>query len=238
MTRPDRTQFFFDCAGYLSSVVDNNGNQLDFVYEARRSNNWPTKFLRYLTDPTGRRTLTIDYYAKGDTYDYIDDVTWTCKSATNLTNPQIIDHVKQITDVSGRTLTLTYTDKGLLGELIDGAGSGQQKKFQFAYDMTRSRTSSCSRSLTRAGTPPTSPTIPRPPTTCPTSTTGDDRSARRRAALRLRRPRRHRRLTIQTVVTDAENHASTYLMDGKAGRSRPPTPRTRPPRWGGMPTTT
>lgn len=218
MTRPDRTQFFFDCAGYLSSVVDNNGNQLDFVYEARRSNNQPTKFLRYLTDPTGRRTLTIDYYAKGGTYDYIDDVTWTRKSATNLTNPQIIDHVKQITDVSGRTLTLTYTDKGLLGELIDGAGSGQQKKFQFAYDMTQGNKNVKLIKITDPRGNATNLAYYSPPADDPTfnwsTKTVTDRLG---GVLRYAYadPDGTAGQTIQTVVTDAENHASTYLMDGK-----------------------
>ena len=76
LTRPDRTVFFYDCDGYLSSVEDNNGNVMNFTYEVRRSQNKPTKFLRYITDPVGRQTLTIDYWAKGDTYDYIDDATW------------------------------------------------------------------------------------------------------------------------------------------------------------------
>ncbi|NYT95324.1 DNRLRE domain-containing protein, partial [Salinispora sp. H7-4] len=137
LTKPDRTQFYYDCEGFLTSTVDNNGNEMLFTYEERKSNNKPTKFLRYLTDPTGRQTLTIDYYAKGQDYDYIDDTTWTKESATNLTNPHIIDHVSEITDISGRKLTFTYTDKGLLGELIDGAGSSQPKVFEFAYDMTQ-----------------------------------------------------------------------------------------------------
>jgi YD repeat-containing protein len=136
-TRPDRSQFFYDCDGYLSSIEDNNGNVMSFTYEVRRSQNKPTKFLKYLTDPTGRQTLTIDYYAKGDAYSYVDDTTWAKVSATNLTNPKIIDHVKQITDISGRKLSFTYTDKGLLGELVDGAGSTQPKVFAFQYDMTQ-----------------------------------------------------------------------------------------------------
>jgi hypothetical protein len=69
MTSPDRTSFFFDCDGYLSSIEDNNGNVMSFTYEVRRSQNKPTKFLRYITDPTGRQTLTVDYWEKGDTYD-------------------------------------------------------------------------------------------------------------------------------------------------------------------------
>jgi hypothetical protein len=42
---------------------------------------------------------------------------------TNLTNPHIIDQVKSITDVSGRRIDLFYTDKGLMAELVDGAGT-------------------------------------------------------------------------------------------------------------------
>ncbi|MEU4480232.1 DNRLRE domain-containing protein [Micromonospora sp. NPDC023966] len=140
LTKPDRTQFYYDCEGFLTSTVDNNGNEMSFAYEERRSNNKPTKFLKYITDPAGRTTLTLDYYAKGQTYDYIDDTTWAKVRATGgLTNPKIIDHVSQITDISGRKLTFTYTDKGLLGEMIDGAGStnGAPKTFTFAYDMTQ-----------------------------------------------------------------------------------------------------
>ncbi|SCG67212.1 RHS repeat-associated core domain-containing protein [Micromonospora siamensis] len=140
LTKPDRTQFFYDCEGFLTSTVDNNGNEMRFTYEERKSNNAPTKFLKYITDAAGRTTLTLDYYAKGQTFDYIDDVNWTKVRATGgLTNPKIIDHVSQITDISGRKLTFTYTDKGLLGELIDGAGStkGAPKVFSFRYDMTQ-----------------------------------------------------------------------------------------------------
>ncbi|MBM0239183.1 hypothetical protein JNW88_22270 [Micromonospora sp. ATA32] len=85
LTKPDRTQFFYDCEGFLSSTVDNNGNEMVFTYEERKSNNKPTKFLKYITDPTGRITLTLDYYTKGQSYEYINDTTWTRTSATNLT---------------------------------------------------------------------------------------------------------------------------------------------------------
>ncbi|MEV4465897.1 DNRLRE domain-containing protein [Micromonospora echinofusca] len=216
LTKPDRTQFFYDCEGFLSSVVDNNGNEMRFVYEERRSNNKPTKFLRYLLDATGRQTLTVDYYAKGQAFDYIDDTTWTRQSGTNLTNPKIIDHVSQITDISGRRLTFAYTDKGLLGELIDGAGSSQPKVFKFAYDMTQGNKNV---KLVKATDPRGNATelvyhYPQ---------AGDD-------------PKWHWRtksyedrldhLTqfgyvdpdasndIRTTVTDAENHATVYLMDG------------------------
>ncbi|NUT20964.1 MAG: DNRLRE domain-containing protein [Hamadaea sp.] len=138
LTRPDRTVFYYDCDGYLSATEDKNGNLMTFTYEVRRSQNKPTKFLKYVTDATGRQTLTLTYWAKGDTYDYVNDTTWTkVTGQANLTNPKIIDHVRSIVDVSGRTLTFTYTDKGLLGELVDGAGSTQPKVFGFQYDMTQ-----------------------------------------------------------------------------------------------------
>ncbi|SCL69514.1 DNRLRE domain-containing protein [Micromonospora peucetia] len=216
LTKPDRTRFFYDCEGFLSSVVENNGNEMRFVYEERKSNNKPTKFLRYLTDATGRQTLTIDYYAKGQAFDYINDTTWTRQSGTNLTNPKIIDHVSQITDISGRKLTFTYTDKGLLGELIDGAGSSQPKTFKFAYDMTQGNKNV---KLVKATDPRGNATelayhYPQ---------AGDD------PKWHWRTKSYKDRLThltqfgyvdpdatndIRTTVTDAENHATVYLMDG------------------------
>nr|WP_232789022.1 DNRLRE domain-containing protein [Streptomyces odonnellii] len=120
MTRPDRTQFFFDCDGYLSSIVDKNGNTQTYTYASRKSNNKPVKFLQYITDPAGRQSLTVDYYTKSDS-----------------NNPKITDHVKSMTDISGRKLTFEYSDKGLLTELTDGAGSAQPKVFLFEYDATQ-----------------------------------------------------------------------------------------------------
>ncbi|WP_272461567.1 DNRLRE domain-containing protein [Intrasporangium calvum] len=137
MTRPDRTQFFYDCDGFPTSIVDNNGNTMTFTYEARRSQNKPTKFLKYVTDATGRQVLTLDYYDKGDSYPLVSDTAWTVSTATNLTNPFVIDHVRSVTDHTGRQLTFAYTDKGLLGQITDGAGSSQPKVFGFQYDMTQ-----------------------------------------------------------------------------------------------------
>src|SRR5262249_47683057 len=45
LTAPDRTQFWFDCQGYQTAVVDKNGNEADFTYSQRNSNNQPVKFL-------------------------------------------------------------------------------------------------------------------------------------------------------------------------------------------------
>jgi hypothetical protein len=55
MTAPDRTQFWFDCQGYQTAVIDKNGNEADFTYTQRNSNNQPREFLDYITDPTAGR---------------------------------------------------------------------------------------------------------------------------------------------------------------------------------------
>ncbi|WP_214324798.1 DNRLRE domain-containing protein [Nonomuraea sediminis] len=135
-TKPDRTQFFFDDEGFQSAIVDKNGNTMSFTYERRRSNNKPTKFLQYITDAAGRRTLSLDYYAKGQDYTYINDAGQEV-SDTKLTNPHIIDNVQTITDIAGRKVSFTYTDKGLLAKMVDGDGDAQAKTFRFSYDATQ-----------------------------------------------------------------------------------------------------
>lgn len=137
LTRPDGTRFLFGCDGYLMSVVDMNGNTQTFTYEERKSNNKPTKFLKYITDPASRQSLTVEYYNKGDSaYEYIDD-SGVKVSGTNLTNSKIYDHVKSMTDISGRRVSFFYTTKGLLGQFTDGDGSSQPKVFKFTYDATQ-----------------------------------------------------------------------------------------------------
>ncbi len=137
MTRPDGTRFLFGCDGYLTSTVDKNGNTMLFTYEERKSNNKPTKFLTYVTDPASRQTLTVDYFKKGDaSYEYVSG-TGTIATGSNLTNSKIYDHIKSVTDVSGRKINFWYTDKGLLGQFTDGAGSSQPKAFKFTYDATQ-----------------------------------------------------------------------------------------------------
>ncbi|WP_217621540.1 golvesin C-terminal-like domain-containing protein [Streptomyces lunaelactis] len=141
MTRPDGTRFLFGCDGYLTSVIDKNGNTQSFTYEERKSNNKPVKFLKYVTDPAGRQTLTVDYFKKGDaTYEYIND-SGAKVSGTNLTNTKIYDHVKSMTDISGRKIALYYTTEGLLGQFTDGEGStnGAPKVFKFTYDATQGK---------------------------------------------------------------------------------------------------
>ncbi|WP_053204941.1 DNRLRE domain-containing protein [Jiangella muralis] len=133
MTSPDRTQFYFDADGSQSALRDKNGNELLFTYEQRKSNNKPIKFLRYITDPSNRQTLTVDYFTKGQAYSYVDDA-GAVQQGTNLSNPKIIDQVESLTDISGRTVRLTYTDKGLMARLVDGDGTPEAKTFQFVYE--------------------------------------------------------------------------------------------------------
>ncbi|MET7749730.1 DNRLRE domain-containing protein [Micromonospora sp. NPDC005367] len=225
LTKPDRTQFFYDCEGFLTSVVDNNQNEMRFVYEERKSNNKPTKFLKYILDPTGRQTLKIDYYVKGQTFDYIDDTTWArVSNVSSLTNPKIIDHISQITDISGRKLTFTYTDKGLLGELIDGQGStgtmGEQKVFRFAYDMTQGNKNV---KLVKTTDPRGNATelaynYPQDgddPKWHWTTKSYDDRHPDERlTAFAYTDPDGPQGNNINTTVTDAENHTTAYQQDG------------------------
>ncbi|XVV09159.1 DNRLRE domain-containing protein [Actinoplanes sp. CA-131856] len=220
LTRPDRTQFFYDCDGYLTSTVDKNGNTMLFTYEERKSNNAPTKFLRYVTDPESRQTITIDYWAKGESFEYIDDTTWTRAAGASLTNPKIIDHVKTIRDVSGRVLSFTYTDKGLLGELVDGAGSadGTPKTFKFQYDMTQGNKNV---KLVKATDPRGSSTS----LVYNYPSAGDDPQWHWRTKSYTDRlggltqfaytdPDGPQGAGVDTVVTDAENHTTTYNHDG------------------------
>ncbi|MBN0043056.1 DNRLRE domain-containing protein [Streptomyces actuosus] len=137
LLRPDGTRFLFGCDGYLTSAVDKNGNTQTYTYAERKSKNKPTKFLQYITDPAGRQSLTVDYYEKGDaSYDYIDD-TGAKTTGSHLTNSKIYDHIKSITDISGRKISFSYTTKGLLGQFTDGDGSNQPKVFKFTYDATQ-----------------------------------------------------------------------------------------------------
>ncbi|MEU6087591.1 DNRLRE domain-containing protein [Streptomyces sp. NPDC047085] len=137
LLRPDGTRFYFGCDGYLTSAVDKNGNTQTYTYEQHKTQGKAAKFLAYVTDPAGRQSLTVDYYKKGDaSYDYIDG-TGAKVTGTSLTDPDIYDHVKSITDISGRKISFYYTVQGLLGQFTDGDGSSQPKNFKFTYDATQ-----------------------------------------------------------------------------------------------------
>jgi RHS repeat-associated protein len=135
MTRPDRTQFFFDCEGYQTAVVDRNGNTAGFTYSQRDSYDKRVKFLASITDPSGRHTLAVSYYTTGDSYNFIDDY-GNVASGAHLFDPFIIDKVKSITDISGRTITFLYDKEGRMARMIDGDGTPLAKVFTFGYDKT------------------------------------------------------------------------------------------------------
>jgi RHS repeat-associated protein len=137
----------------------------------------------------------------------------------NLTNPHIIDRVRSITDISGRKLTFTYTDKGLLGELIDGAGStnGAPKLFAFRYDMTQGNKNV---KLVRVTDPRGNPTLldyySRPeddPKFKWQLKTITDRLAGL-MTFSYTDPDGPQGNTIHTTLLDAENHSTLYKMDG------------------------
>ncbi|HEX5495373.1 MAG TPA: DNRLRE domain-containing protein, partial [Mycobacteriales bacterium] len=216
MVSPDHTTFFFDADGYQSAVADANGNELLFTYESRKSNNKPIKFLKYLTDPAGRQTLTLDYYAKGDDYTFIDD-TGTEQSASNLTNPFIIDQLRSITDISGRTVTFTYTDKGLMAKLVDGAGDPAAKTFRFGYDATQGNKNVKLVSVTDPRGHTTGLDYYSLPTDDPAfhwwAKTATDRLGQP-TTFTYADPDGSAGSQIQTLVTDPASHDTTYLMDG------------------------
>jgi RHS repeat-associated protein len=217
MTRPDRTRFFYDCDGYLTSIVDKNGNTQTYTYAERKSNNKPKKFLTYITDPAGRQSLTVEYYDKGESYTYIDD-TGTEQTDSKLSNPKIIDHIKSMTDISGRELTFVYTEKGLLGKLTDGAGAEKPKVFRFTYDATQGNKNVKLVQVTDPRGNSTSFDYYYP-------SEGEDPAWHWRAQTITDRlghdtgftytdPDANTGSVIQTKVTDAEAHTTTYVQDG------------------------
>ncbi|WP_217235790.1 polymorphic toxin-type HINT domain-containing protein [Streptomyces sp. AC555_RSS877] len=132
--RPDRTRFLFDCQGYPSAQVDKNGNRMEFTYEERLLGH-PSKLLKYVTDAEGRRTLTVDYWEKGEAYTYVDE-DGKVREGKHLLNPFLIGKVRSVTDLSGRRIDFTFTEKGLLALLTDGANSTDKdlrKVFGFGY---------------------------------------------------------------------------------------------------------
>ncbi|MFF4828063.1 DNRLRE domain-containing protein [Streptomyces sp. NPDC001312] len=235
MTRPDRTQFWYDCDGYLTSVVDKNGNTQTYTYEKLTSGNKRAKLLRYITDPAGRKTLEIEYYAKGESYPYIDDA-GAKLTGSKLTNPDIIDHAKSMTDVSGRKVSFVYSDKGLLREMTDGDGSTQPKVFTFTYDATQGKKNVKLVEVTDPRGHATSLDYYYPQT-------GDDPKFHWRAKTIVDRLGGSTRFeytdpdgtagsTIQTKVTDAEDHSSTYVTDGYGRATRITNAKSQPTKLG------
>ncbi|MEW2352547.1 RHS repeat-associated core domain-containing protein [Spirillospora sp. NPDC029432] len=211
MTKPDRTEFFFDAQGYQTAVVDKNGNPLSLTYERTLIGGRNTGMLKHITDATGRRTLTVDYYQRGDSFWHVADGRKLL--GADLSLDPIINKVKSITDVSGRRLDFVYSDKGLLAELIDGAQDTRTAKFfGFFYD--------------KAGLLDNPKlTAVNDPLGHGTAISYTDQPGRRWVdRLTDRRgkstgfgysdPDGHAGAKIQSTVTDANGHTSTYVIDG------------------------
>ncbi|MBZ3902851.1 golvesin C-terminal-like domain-containing protein [Streptomyces griseiscabiei] len=217
--RPDRSRFLFDCQGYPSAQVDRNGNRMEFTYEERLLGH-PSKLLKYVTDAEGRRTLTVDHWEKGEAYTYVDK-DGEVREGKHLINPFIVDKVRSVTDVSGRRIDLTFTEKGFLARLTDGANAaeGLRKVFRFDYG----------KEFDHPGLKLVKVTDPRGNAT-KVDYVGphDDKDQLHflgytravtdrlggRTAFRYADPDGHDGKGTRTVVTDAEGNPATQLMDG------------------------
>lgn len=210
MTRPDGTRFLIDCDGYLRQVVDKNGNTQTYVYEVRDSGNRWIKFLKEIKDPAGRTSLKLDYWLPGDaTYEYIEANGEIAKGYV-LWDPKIYDHVKSMTDISGRKITFHYTRLGTLGRLTDGDGSSQPKVFKFGYDAAHGNKNVKLTKVTDPRGNATSVAYDRDP---------EYRWSTKTLTDRLGGPTTFAYTPAgsgrTTKVTDAENHSSTYVTDGQ-----------------------
>jgi RHS repeat-associated protein len=132
MTRPDRSKAYFDEQGYQTSMVDANGNQLTFHYEHTRIGHRNTGMLKHITDATGRQVLTFDYYEWGENAPLL--IGTVKRLVGELTNLNVVNQLKSVTDVSGRKIGFVYDDFGKLRQLVDGDGTEQAKTFAFDYD--------------------------------------------------------------------------------------------------------
>jgi RHS repeat-associated protein len=212
ITAPDRTKFYFDCAGYETSQVDKNGNTATFTYTSRRSENKPEEFLDYITDPAGRQTLTITYYAKGQDYSYID-ASGNVAAGTDLTNPDIIGQIQSVTDDNGRTIELLYNVQGEMAQMIDGFGTAIAKTFKFGYDATQGNKNVKLVAVTdpRGNTTNLAYyTAPQDPTFKWSLETVTDRMNNPATSFAYTVPSGG---GIQTTVTDPRQNTTTYLMD-------------------------
>ena len=131
MTQPDSTETYFDADGYQTALRDKNSNELKFTYARTTHGNRNTGVLTEITDATGRRVLTLDYYQPGD--DFFSFVKNVKVLGHDLRNTSIAGQLRSITDVSGRRFTFVYSDNGQLQEVVDGADTPGQKVFGFFY---------------------------------------------------------------------------------------------------------
>jgi RHS repeat-associated protein len=116
ITRPDRSTFYFNSAGYPTFVTDKNGNTLSFTLTAVQPGDDPggPKFhITKVTDASGQgsnpapnRSFNITYFTKA-----------TAKK------PQIRGKVASITDHLGHELDFSYYDDGNLLSLTEQGGT-------------------------------------------------------------------------------------------------------------------
>ena len=217
MTRPDGTKFYFDDAGYHTSTVDRNGNTLTFTYNPVDNNsaNAP-KQLTSITDDDDRTTLTFDYYEKGQDYSYIDTNGAKQPGASKLTDPDIIGQVESLTDVSDRKISFTYTDTGLLGEMVDGDGATGAKRFRFGYDPTQTNTNTSLISVEDPRGNTTRVTYAAPPDAAAEVhwrvETLKDRSGHT-TRFTYTDPDANTGADMHSTVTDGNGHDTDYVMD-------------------------
>ncbi|MFB9928304.1 DNRLRE domain-containing protein [Amycolatopsis halotolerans] len=212
MTRPDRTQLVFDSDGYQSATVDKNGNELQFTYERSCVNNHNTGVLKYLTDATGRRTLNFEYFQNGDPdYDYF---TGDKKHhGVNLANGKIANQLKAITDISGRRIEFVYSDRGLLQEITDGAGTDQHKTFTFFYNNALLNKNAKLISVTDPRGNSTGLSYYDDPARKWKTRTLTNRAGKD-TGFDYRYPDPDHSSAVDSIVTDANGHASDTLIDG------------------------
>ncbi|MDQ0417595.1 YD repeat-containing protein [Croceifilum oryzae] len=112
----DQQKYYFNRDGYVTEVVDRNGNKSTFTYEKKKIDNKDTHVLKYMTDTSGRQVLTFTYTSKNQ-LQYIDDL------------------------VGGRT-ALHYDSDGRLVKIVDGIdkSNGSEslaRTYQFTYHATK-----------------------------------------------------------------------------------------------------
>lgn len=132
LMRPDRSRALFDEQGYQRSMVDANGNTLTFNYEQTHLGGRNTGVLKNVTDATGRQVLTFDYYEWGENAPLL--IGTVKKLIGSLTNLNVTNQLKSITDVSGRRIGFVYDDFGKLRQIVDGQDTEGARTFAFDYD--------------------------------------------------------------------------------------------------------
>jgi RHS repeat-associated protein len=152
-TAPDRTKFYFDNEGYQLSTVDKNGNTLKFDWNPPEHGNPHELQLTSITDTDDRTTMSLDYYVKGQAYSWVDQNGVLHDDGQDLNDPDIEGQLASVTDITtatepGRTVTFTYTDTGQLARLVDGdvptgsPGEELEKVFKFGYEPGQVNTNS------------------------------------------------------------------------------------------------